>query len=54
MKYIPEICRILLTILLLVGAYHETGTWTTIALTLLFISSEASAWIFKMQREIRQ
>lgn len=45
--------RILLSILLLIGVYSETGKWTTLTMALVMISNELTALVFKLQREAR-
>jgi len=49
---ITTIIRIALSIILLYLAYGETGIATTIILFLLLLNSEATALIFKKQREL--
>lgn len=46
------VIRSILSIALLIGVYHETGKWTTIALTLGFIRSELSDWLSDRQIQI--
>ena len=43
LKRIPTIIRWLLTLLILYGAYTETGIWTTLALFLWAVSSELNS-----------
>jgi hypothetical protein len=49
MNMAPTIIRIILTILLLVGVYSETGIWTTVAMTLICISKELTALFLRRQ-----
>jgi hypothetical protein len=39
--------RLLLTAALLVGVYHETGIWTTVAVGLLGLSNELTAFVLR-------
>ena len=44
---ITIVIRILLTLILLVLIYHETGTWTAIAFGLIFSGFELNAIVIK-------
>jgi hypothetical protein len=42
MKHLTVIIRVILTILIIIGVYSETGIYTAIAITLITLSLEAS------------
>ena len=47
MKKIPIIIRIILTLLMIYGAYTETGKWTASILFLIFIAIEINGHLIR-------
>lgn len=49
-KVIPVTIRIILTLLLIWGAYTETGKWTALCLLLIFMAIEALSLAINKRR----
>ena len=48
MNKIQKIIRYVLTLLIIYGAYTETGTWTALSLFLIFMGIEINGYLIKM------
>ena len=49
-----DVIRWVLTLLLLVGVYTETGGWTVLALLLIFLTTEALIFIRRVERVLER